>query len=462
MSDDGAKPGNRARPLVSTLSLAFVRFRTGIPDIMRASALAVGAVVLMLLHVTGLVKLSEALRSRRRRSDADYDDVLALMPALPDYRRIPMHETLERAPPDEAAMIGEVARIAARTVLSNHHDARLVDSAAKALRDQHAKGHGCVRARFEVRRDLPQELRTRLFQAGAEYVAWVRFSNAAEKPKSDKSLDGRGMAIKLLDVPGTDAIASLIGEAPPEGPGAPCHDFLMTSHPVFLTGDVRGYLRFMRGFHSASAIVRLLTILYFLPYFLRVGLKRVDSPLTATYHSMSPYLFGDGAVVRYLARPLASEGEPRDRGAERRNGSRYLREALRDRLAPGAAHQPACFEFCVRLHGTPSPRIVENAARSWSERAAPTVPLARIVIEPQTFETADRDHLCENLSFNPWNSVPEHRPLGGINRMRLAVYLATSRMRHRLNFVASYAASDTGPIRPVPAAGAERDAAGTG
>jgi hypothetical protein len=29
------------------------------------------------------------------------------------------------------------------------------------------------------------------------------------------------------------------------------------------------------------------------------------------------------------------------------------------------------------------------------------------------------------MVFNPWNCLPEHRPLGSVNRIRLAVYLAS-------------------------------------
>jgi hypothetical protein len=31
---------------------------------------------------------------------------------------------------------------------------------------------------------------------------------------------------------------------------------------------------------------------------------------------------------------------------------------------------------------------------------------------------------CEHMVFNPWNCMPEHM-LGSVNRMRLAVYLAS-------------------------------------
>ncbi len=37
----------------------------------------------------------------------------------------------------------------------------------------------------------------------------------------------------------------------------------------------------------------------------------------------------------------------------------------------------------------------------------------------------------ENLSWNPWNALPEHRPLGGINRARKLVYDDSSALRHK-------------------------------
>jgi hypothetical protein len=43
----------------------------------------------------------------------------------------------------------------------------------------------------------------------------------------------------------------------------------------------------------------------------------------------------------------------------------------------------------------------------------------------------DREHMV----FNPWNGLPEHRPLGYANRMRLAVDLASRQVRRKLNMV---------------------------
>jgi len=41
--------------------------------------------------------------------------------------------------------------------------------------------------------------------------------------------------------------------------------------------------------------------------------------------------------------------------------------------------------------------------------------------------------VCEARSFTPWHSIAEHRPLGGISRVRKAVYQTISTLRHQLN-----------------------------
>jgi hypothetical protein len=41
--------------------------------------------------------------------------------------------------------------------------------------------------------------------------------------------------------------------------------------------------------------------------------------------------------------------------------------------------------------------------------------------------------LGEQLSSTPWHALPEHRPLGSINRARRVVYDAVSKYRHEQN-----------------------------
>jgi hypothetical protein len=56
--------------------------------------------------------------------------------------------------------------------------------------------------------------------------------------------------------------------------------------------------------------------------------------------------------------------------------------------------------------------------------------VAKITIKPQDFDTESRRRKCEALFFTPWHGVAEHRPIGGINRLKLGVYRASSAFRH--------------------------------
>lgn len=76
---------------------------------------------------------------------------------------------------------------------------------------------------------------------------------------------------------------------------------------------------------------------------------------------------------------------------------------------------------------------VESTVVEWDERVAPFFKVATIEVPKQTFATAERDAFGENLSFTPWHALPEHRPLGGVNRVRRTVYEEISRFRHEQN-----------------------------
>jgi hypothetical protein len=42
---------------------------------------------------------------------------------------------------------------------------------------------------------------------------------------------------------------------------------------------------------------------------------------------------------------------------------------------------------------------------------------------------------CDHMVFNPRKCLPEHRPLSSVNRIRLAVFLASRQVRWKLNMV---------------------------
>jgi len=75
---------------------------------------------------------------------------------------------------------------------------------------------------------------------------------------------------------------------------------------------------------------------------------------------------------------------------------------------------------------------IEDPTIDWK---SPYQKIATLKIPAQTFEYPEQVKFCENLSYTPWHSLPEHRPLGGINRPRKQVYELISRLRNRLNNV---------------------------
>lgn len=294
-----------------------------------------------------------------------------------------------------------------------------------ARRDAHPKAHGCVKATFAVRDDLPADLQAGVFQPGAQYQGVIRFSNGSPNAAGDDhSGDTRGMAIKLYGVNGKKLV---------EDPAAPdAQDFVQISSPYFFVNDSHGYTDFFQRVDSGS-----LTQMLKIPYILgldgtinaaKMLAQKINNPLDVTYYSVTPYQLGLGdarSAVKYSATPCTA---PPDSSEDEDGGPNFLRHAMQERLDQGAA----CFDFRVQTRPDDS-FSVEDVITEWDQDAAPFVPVATITIPAQEFDTADQNATCEALSFNPWHALPEHKPLGTINRMRRFVYETISALRHQMN-----------------------------
>jgi hypothetical protein len=57
------------------------------------------------------------------------------------------------------------------------------------------------------------------------------------------------------------------------------------------------------------------------------------------------------------------------------------------------------------------------------------VAVARIRIPTQSIDDPGRTTQCEQTAFNPWHCLPEHRPLGSMNRARREIYRAMAQYR---------------------------------
>lgn len=297
-------------------------------------------------------------------------------------------------------------------------------AAGSARRDAHPKAHGCVKAEFHVVDTLPATLTKGMFLPGKTYQAWIRFSNGSADPThADIKRDARGMAIKVLGVPGRKLLEDEVD--------ATTQDFIMINHPVFFATDPARYLSFMDDANSDHFYRKLL-----IPFDLGVrgtviALKtrspRISNPLQARYWSMVPYQLGSGEgrqAVKYSARGCSARTDPLPKNP----GHDYLRDALRSTLQSG----DACMEFLVQPR-TSDRMDVEDSRMEWKEAEAPFYKLATIRVPPQTFDTPEQNTFCENLSFTPWHALPEHKPLGVTNRLRKVIYDHISRVRHEMN-----------------------------
>ena len=91
-------------------------------------------------------------------------------------------------------------------------------------------------------------------------------------------------------------------------------------------------------------------------------------------------------------------------------------------------------EFDIRLQRQTDAHLmtIEQPTVLWPERLSPRVSVATLRIPRQRIEFAKR------LSYNPWHSVPEHRPLGHVSQARRRIYSELSKLRHSKNAVPHY------------------------
>jgi hypothetical protein len=91
------------------------------------------------------------------------------------------------------------------------------------------------------------------------------------------------------------------------------------------------------------------------------------------------------------------------------------------------------FDFMLQVRNDEGEMGIENASSLWDEDQFPFTKVAKIsIIAPQVEIESDAEKAyCEALAFTPWHSLPEHQPIGSINRLRKDVYQASA--EHRLS-----------------------------
>ena len=290
-------------------------------------------------------------------------------------------------------------------------------------RDAHPKHHGCVKAFVEVNSGmLPNSLRVGIFTQGlrSQYPAWIRFSNGnpdgAKSPDNVKDI--RGMALKLMEVEGTQTKT---------------HDFVMLTSKEFIARDGEDYLQLHRALSGSSISLGW----YFITHWRNLSLvlagqKQASNPLHLEYFSSVPYKLGDRSM-KFKARPCPSSNiESR---IPTNPGPNYLRQ----RMVSSLQSEDTCYELHVQPNMDPKTNNIERANVSWDEIVSPYIKVATITIPKQANIDSEKQlNFCENIHFDPWNSMPATRPIGQINRMRKIIYPEIMKFRHNFNNIENF------------------------
>ena len=149
----------------------------------------------------------------------------------------------------------------------------------------------------------------------------------------------------------------------------------------------------------------------------------MTNPLSSSYFSAAPFLFGPDQFMKFAVVPSpVTQDAPLPESLDTEN---HLRAALAESLRNSAA----TFDFVVQVR-PPSPEAhIEDVTEEWTGVEFKSV--ATIVIPKQEIDDPDAAAQCQSLFWTPWHALPEHRPVGGINRLRLAVYQASIARRRQ-------------------------------
>lgn len=311
----------------------------------------------------------------------------------------------------------------------NEITAQIIEQMATFLRRQYPLGqaeragntktYGIVRGTFEVLVDIPEEMKIGVFARPRSYKSWVRF--AGPGPLAPPDIEDNGIlsiGVKVMGVEGEKLIDDEKWT----------QDFTGISSPTFTTPDIVENLKLQKRILDGTPI------LYFVSPFdshlldgIMQGLyaRTHSSPLETPYYSCVAYLLGEGRAMHYAIRPCSADRSriPRDFPDD------YLSEAMARTLSK----KEVVFDFMVQLQTNPHRMPIENASVEWPERLSPSVTVAKLRLPVQSFDSPEQLAFADNLSFNTWHCIAEHRPLGNQNRARKTLYLELSKLRQSMN-----------------------------
>jgi hypothetical protein len=356
-------------------------------------------------------------------------------PAFMDHQvSVPVRFTpsVERPEPDEAetiqGLIATMRYINEKTLADGGH----------AIRSVHAKSHGLLQGYLEADAGLPGDLAQGLFAKPGRYPVVMRFSTIPGDILDDSVSLPRGLAVKIIGVPGERLEGS---------EGDVTQDLLLINGPAFGAPNPKKFLSVLKlvakttdraeGLKKAlSAVMRqvqkAIVAITGQPNgtVATLGGQPETHILGETFYSQVPMRFGD-FIAKISVAPLSPELMALVQAPLNVNGvPNGLREAVVAFFSKNGGVWEVRAQLCTDLEKMP----IENAAVVWPEAISPFRPIARITVKPQmAWSNARSAAVDDGMSFAPWHGLAAHRPLGGVMRVRKVVYEEARKFRAARN-----------------------------
>jgi hypothetical protein len=288
-----------------------------------------------------------------------------------------------------------------------------------AQRFGNTKTFGVLRGRFTVLPTVPPQLRHGLFARPRSYPAWVRFSGPGPYAPPDLEDFGQcSVGIKVMGVQGPKLMAD----------EQETQDLILVTPASFVTPNIKENADMQRWVRAKAPLAYALAPRHWLHLIMQLLYSPMHAnPLEVQYYSNVPFRLGPSLAVQYSLKPRA-QGRTR---IPRHASENYLREAMVRTLHEG----DWSFDFMVQVQTDPHRMPIEDATVKWPERLSAYVPVARLVLPAQRFDSDEQLAFADVLRYNPWHSLEAHRPLGNSNRARRRMYDELARLRQRMNAV---------------------------
>ena len=337
---------------------------------------------------------------------------------------------VESVQPDEAETIAGI----------NTTFDTILDTTAKdyghAVRSVHAKAHGILEGTLTVLPNLPPELAQGMFATPGDHRCYMRLSTNAGDILPDTISLPRGLALKVLDVP---------GERLPGADGT-TQNFVMVNGPVFqaktadkflgslkklagttdkLEGTKEVMSTVLRGVNTALEAVGVSS-----PAIQSLGGAPNVDPLGETYYSVTAFRYGD-YIAKFAVVPVSPDLMARTKEVIDVSGNP---DAIRQHVKGEMQLMDGKWEVRVQLCRDLEKQPVEDPTVEWKEDDAPFRTVATISAGRQdSWDDAQVQKVNEEMRFSPWIGLLAHQPLGNINRARKAPYEHSAEYRQRFN-----------------------------